>query len=127
MRPAAAHLRARACLTPPPFGSRAFDALGLSEETGDVYRDSGLADLRARADEWLMLAQIGSDDEAGFMWGDDGRIYLWIRREDLIARRFRGDPDRRGFGQARNRKRRRGVRENDNDSRRYDDCAKLIS
>jgi len=22
------------------------------------------------------------------MWGDNGQLYVWIRREDLIARRF---------------------------------------
>jgi uncharacterized protein YwqG len=43
---------------------------------------------RATADEWLLLAQIGTDRGAGIMWGDDGQLYLWIRRQDLVARRF---------------------------------------
>ena len=126
----------RPCVTPPPLGCRAYDALKLSEDAGDAYnewsiglnedagwsgcrlggwpneiqgdmqiqcaliaaghncgtpdayRDPALADVRARADEWLMLAQIGSDDAANMMWGDAGKIYLWIRRDDLVARRF---------------------------------------
>jgi hypothetical protein len=31
-----------------------------------------------------LLLQVDSDDDAGMMWGD-GRIYYWIRRENLIA------------------------------------------
>lgn len=39
-------------------------------------------------EEWLMLLQIDTDDEAGFMWGDMGRLHFWIRRDDLRFRRF---------------------------------------
>lgn len=43
---------------------------------------------RPDGDEWLMLLQIDSDEEAGFMWGDLGRLHFWIRRDDLRLRRF---------------------------------------
>ena len=46
------------------------------------------AGVRATASDWLLLAQIDSDDEADMMWGDSGALYFWIRREDLVARRF---------------------------------------
>lgn len=54
---------------------------------GDAYKAPELAPVRATAVEWLLLAQIDSDD-GGWMWGDCGRLYLWIKRSDLIARRF---------------------------------------
>ncbi|EFB1501318.1 DUF1963 domain-containing protein [Escherichia albertii] len=57
--------------------------------SGDVYEAPELALLRATATEWLLLAQIDSDENGdGWMWGDCGRLYLWIKRSDLIARRF---------------------------------------
>jgi uncharacterized protein YwqG len=43
---------------------------------------------RATAGEWLLLAQIGTDEGAQMMWGDSGQLYLWIRHEDLVAHRF---------------------------------------
>lgn len=56
---------------------------------GDAYQDPTLAAVRATATDWLLLAQIGTDEEKGnMMWGDDGQIYVWIRRDDLRAGRF---------------------------------------
>jgi uncharacterized protein YwqG len=55
---------------------------------GDAYRAPETEGVRARADEWVLLAQIGTDEGAGMMWGDDGQLYIWIRREDLVLRRF---------------------------------------
>jgi uncharacterized protein YwqG len=40
------------------------------------------------ASDWRLLWQLDSDDEAGFMWGDAGRLYLLARDADLKARRF---------------------------------------
>lgn len=51
-----------------------------------AYRDPTLADIRATAAEWVMLWQIASTDD--IMWGDSGFLYVWIRRDDLAARRF---------------------------------------
>jgi uncharacterized protein YwqG len=34
---------------------------------------------------WILLLQLDSDDELGYMWGDGGRIYFCIRKEDLAA------------------------------------------
>lgn len=42
----------------------------------------------AGATEWRLLLQVDSQDEAGMMWGDVGRIYYWIRQQDLVARRW---------------------------------------
>lgn len=41
------------------------------------------------AKDWRLLMQIDSDCEnTDMMWGDAGRIYLWIKENDLIAHRF---------------------------------------
>lgn len=40
------------------------------------------------ANDWQLLLQIDTDDRPGWMWGDSGRIYYWIRRQDLAERRF---------------------------------------
>ena len=52
------------------------------------YRDPRVLDLGPGADDWHLLLQVDSDDAADMMWGDLGRIYFWIRDEDLAARRF---------------------------------------
>jgi uncharacterized protein YwqG len=52
------------------------------------YRDPRVDELRAGAADWLLLWQIDTDDEAGWMWGDVGTIYYWIRRQDLAAADF---------------------------------------
>ena len=48
-----------------------------------LYDDdtSGIAD-------WLLLLQVDSDDAGGFMWGDVGRLYWCIKRDDLLAKDF---------------------------------------
>ena len=41
-----------------------------------------------RAAEWELLLQVDSDEANGMMWGDMGRLYFLIHRDDLQARRF---------------------------------------
>jgi uncharacterized protein YwqG len=52
------------------------------------FEDARATELRKRATEWRLLLQIDSDEEAGMLWGDAGRIYFCLRREDLAARNF---------------------------------------
>lgn len=37
---------------------------------------------------WHLLLQMDSNENLGMMWGDGGRLYLWITDEDLAARDF---------------------------------------
>jgi uncharacterized protein YwqG len=53
------------------------------------YEDPRAAELAAGAADWRLLFQLGTDEERlGVMWGDVGKLYFWIRRQDLAARRF---------------------------------------
>ena len=58
--------------------------------TGDSrgYKDRRAAKLARSQYDWRLLLQIDSDEDAGMMWGDSGRLYVWIREQDLLARRF---------------------------------------
>lgn len=43
----------------------------------------------ARPDEWRLVMQIDSDDERnGMLWGDNGRLYVWMHQDDIAGRRF---------------------------------------
>jgi uncharacterized protein YwqG len=37
---------------------------------------------------WRLVLQIDSDERTGMAWGDDGRIYYWMRQSDIEARRW---------------------------------------
>lgn len=38
---------------------------------------------------WRLLLQIDSEEEkTGMTWGDVGRVYFWIKEEDMDARRY---------------------------------------
>jgi uncharacterized protein YwqG len=52
------------------------------------YQDPKRKVLEKTAGEWRLLLQIDSDEDTGMMWGDSGRIYYWIRDEDLRSKRF---------------------------------------
>lgn len=56
----------------------------------DTIQNAMEADCRQRVGrgDWRLLLQLDSDGAAHLMWGDSGRLYLWIRREDLQAKRF---------------------------------------
>ncbi|HEY6972490.1 MAG TPA: YwqG family protein [Candidatus Angelobacter sp.] len=52
------------------------------------YQDPRAKELERGADDWLLLFQADSDDNAEMMWGDVGRLYFCIRKQDLRDRRF---------------------------------------
>ena len=57
---------------------------------GDLsgYKDPRRKELEQNAQDWILLFQVDSDDDAKMMWGDVGRLYFWIRRHDLEQRDF---------------------------------------
>ena len=52
------------------------------------YKDPRVAQLRETIDEWQLLLQVDTDDDARMAWGDGGMIYFWIRKQDLEERAF---------------------------------------
>ena len=49
---------------------------------------AGSRGLEAGAADWRLLLQIDSEEDAGMMWGDVGKLYFMIRESDLKALRF---------------------------------------
>ena len=47
------------------------------------YKHPRRAELEKNAQDWILLLQVDSDDDAQMMWGDVGMLYFWIRRQDL--------------------------------------------
>jgi len=80
---------------PVPIQNREMD-LRCALVSNGVYcgTDNGSADPRASAlastrSEWRLLAQFDSETEySNMMWGDLGRLYFWIKEQDLKERRF---------------------------------------
>ena len=48
------------------------------------------ADIKDKADEWIMLFQMGTitDDDYKLMFGDCGHIYFRIKKTDLMNGNF---------------------------------------
>lgn len=55
---------------------------------GSGYEDPKAKDLEKNVDLWNLLLQIDSNDEACMGWGDVGRLYFWIRENDLKEEKF---------------------------------------
>jgi len=49
---------------------------------------SGKLAFEEEAKKWLLLLQISWDKNIKRNWADNGKLYYWIRPEDLDARRF---------------------------------------
>jgi uncharacterized protein YwqG len=53
------------------------------------FQEAEAKPLEAGAVDWRLLLQIDTDeDEPGWMWGDCGRIYFWVKKQDLELLRF---------------------------------------
>lgn len=56
--------------------------------TPEGYKIAKARGLGKNAKRWNLLLQVDSNEELGMMWGDMGRLYLWITEEDLKNRNF---------------------------------------
>ena len=54
----------------------------------DGYKEGRRRGLDAGASDWLLLLQVSSEERGGMTWGDGGRIYFMIRKDELRRRRF---------------------------------------
>lgn len=53
-----------------------------------AWSDDARRALREDATDWCLLLQVDSDDTAGMIWGDVGRLYYMIPRQALAQRDF---------------------------------------
>jgi len=63
-------------------------ANGIYVGNAEGYQDPRVETLKAGAADWKLLLQLDSDDDIGWMWGDVGRIYFWIRKQDAARADF---------------------------------------
>lgn len=63
-------------------------ANGLYCGDGSGYNDPRRAELEPGAADWKMLLQLDTDDDARMWWGDEGKIYFWVRGEEARAGNF---------------------------------------
>ncbi|MCD8213652.1 MAG: DUF1963 domain-containing protein [Campylobacter sp.] len=52
------------------------------------YKHPLKAELEKNISDWTLLLQIDSNEENEMMWGDCGRLYVWIKDDDLRNKRF---------------------------------------
>lgn len=62
------------------------NGLYCGDSTG--YNDPRANELAPNAKNWRLLLQIDSNEKNEMMWGDCGRLYFWIKIDDLVNRRF---------------------------------------
>jgi uncharacterized protein YwqG len=62
---------------------------GLDCGDSSGYSDPRRKELEPNAKDWLLLLQVDSNEkECGMMWGDLGRLYFWIKKQDLQHKQF---------------------------------------
>jgi uncharacterized protein YwqG len=62
---------------------------GLDLSEGDGYFDARREELEPGAGDWRLLLQLSDDDHLGSDWADGfGRLFLWIREQDLRSGNF---------------------------------------
>ena len=61
---------------------------GVDLSQPEAYHSPETKSLEAGADAWRLLLQVDSDDDAGMMWCDSGRLYFWVREQDACIGDF---------------------------------------
>jgi uncharacterized protein YwqG len=61
---------------------------GIYTGDGSAYKLSNIEQHRRNSSQWQLLLQVESNEDIGMMWGDSGRLYWWIKSEDLKNKNF---------------------------------------
>ncbi|MEY9977277.1 DUF1963 domain-containing protein [Lysinibacillus sp. RC79] len=62
------------------------NGLYCGDSTG--YEHPLRKELEPNVKDWQLLLQLDSEDDLGYMWGDSGRLYFWIREQDCKNKAF---------------------------------------
>lgn len=60
----------------------------IEEVERKSLHDKRNEDIGKEKEEWQLLLQLDTDDELDWMWGDMGRLYFAIKKEDLQNKNF---------------------------------------
>ncbi len=55
---------------------------GIYVGNPEGYEDPRVSGIRKETNDWKLLLQLDSDDDTGWMWGDVGTLYFWVREGD---------------------------------------------
>ena len=61
---------------------------GLYTGKSANYKEVNNHENDPEVQDWVLLFQVDSDDRCDMMWGDLGKLYFWIRKQDLAEGRF---------------------------------------
>lgn len=61
---------------------------GIYLGDGKGYSSPEGKKLEAGKNDWILLFQLDTDDDAEMMWGDSGMLYYWIRKQDIRDKNF---------------------------------------
>ncbi len=63
--------------------------VGCSEDYA-IISEEEKKNIEMSADKWMLLFQMGTIEKEGYelMFGDCGHIYFWIKKSDLLDRKF---------------------------------------
>jgi len=61
---------------------------GEMEEECDMMESGLKTELNSVNPDWVLLFQLDSVESSNMMWGDVGRLYFWIKKEDLMNQNF---------------------------------------
>jgi uncharacterized protein YwqG len=63
-------------------------SLGHKEAEMSKIDANALNDTLKNKMDWTLLLQIDSNTDIGMLWGDMGKLYFWIKKDDLAQQKF---------------------------------------
>ena len=60
----------------------------ISKEISQESNETLEQEFEFKPAEWILLFQVDSNEESNMQWIDAGRLYYWIKKEDLLNKRF---------------------------------------
>ncbi len=61
---------------------------GINLDDASVYESDTAKALLPEAENWGLLLQLDTDEDAGMMWGDCGMLYFWVKKQEARESNF---------------------------------------